>query len=61
MYKVDLNNPQWLICHKNKPNQTKPKQTYTYFLGNILNKPEFICLYTVKWFQVLLCNINNSI
>ena len=20
-----LNNPQWLICHKTKPNQTKPK------------------------------------
>ena len=26
MYKNDLalNNPQWLICHKTKPNQTKP-------------------------------------
>ena len=32
-----------------------------YFVGNILNKPELICLYTVKWFQVLLCNTNNSI
>ena len=21
-----LNNLQWLICHKTKPNQTKPKQ-----------------------------------
>ena len=28
MYKMDLrlNNLQWLICHKTKPNQTKPKQ-----------------------------------
>ena len=27
MYKEDLalNNLQWLICHKTKPNQTKPK------------------------------------
>ena len=26
MYKEDLvlNNRQWLICHKTKPNQTKP-------------------------------------
>ena len=30
MYKLDfvLNNLQWLICHKTKPNQTKPKDTY---------------------------------
>ena len=28
MYKPDLalNKPQWLICHKTKPNQTKPNQ-----------------------------------
>ena len=28
MYKEDfaLNNLQWLICHKAKPNQTKPNQ-----------------------------------
>ena len=25
-----------------------------------LNKPDLICLHTVKWFQVLRCNINNS-
>ena len=27
MYKEDLaiNNLKWLICHKTKPNQTKPK------------------------------------
>ena len=24
-----------------------------------LNKPEHICLHTVKWFQVFLCNSNN--
>ena len=28
---------------------------------NIFNKSEFICLHTVKWFQVLLANTNNSI
>ena len=29
MYKHDLasNNLQWLICHKTKPNQTKPSNT----------------------------------
>ena len=28
-----LNNLQWLICHKNKPNQTKPHHIYlTYML-----------------------------
>ena len=29
MYKEDLalNNQQWLVCHKTKPNQTKIKQT----------------------------------
>ena len=32
-----------------------------YFVCNILNKPEFICLNIVKWVQVLLCNANNSI
>ena len=26
-----------------------------------LNEPELICLHTVKWFQVLLFNANNSI
>ena len=38
-----LNNRQWLICHKTKPNQTKP----------MLNTNNF---HTVSWFQVLLCN-----
>ena len=26
-----------------------------------LDKPELICLHTVKWFQVLLFNTNDSI
>ena len=30
-------------------------------LITFLNKPELIFLPTVKWFQVLLCIINNSI
>ena len=25
----------------------------------LLNETELICLHTVKWFQVLLCNSNN--
>ena len=31
MYKEDLalNNLQWLICHKTKPNQTKTKERIT--------------------------------
>ena len=28
---------------------------------SILNKPELICLYTVKWFQVLLFITSNSL
>ena len=30
MYKEDmaLNNLQWLVCHKTKPNQTKPNHIY---------------------------------
>ena len=32
-----------------------------YFVGYILNKTELICLHTVKLFQVLLSNSNNSI
>ena len=31
------------------------------FVGNILNKQEFICSDTVNWFQVLLSNSNNLI
>ena len=33
MYKEDLalNNLQWLVCHKTKPNQTKPNQI-TYYI-----------------------------
>ena len=32
-YKKDLalNNLQWLICHKTKPNQTRPDQTKVTF------------------------------
>ena len=30
------------------------------FIGKILNEPELICLLSVKWFQVLLSNTNNS-
>ena len=36
MYKEDLalNNQQWLICHKTKPNQTKiPPLFYSLFLS----------------------------
>ena len=29
------------------------------FLGNIFNKPGFICLHTVEYFQVLLINTKN--
>ena len=29
--------------------------------GNILNKPELICLHKVKWFQVLQSNTNSFI
>ena len=32
MYKQDLalSNLQWRICHKTKPNKTKPKKKYKY-------------------------------
>ena len=34
MYKEDmaLNNLQWLICHKTKPNQTKPNHIYLIYM-----------------------------
>ena len=48
-----------------------PNPLYTFVLNRIykwifwrqhfLNKPELICLHTVKWFQVLLSNTYNSI
>ena len=32
------------------------------FVGKIIfNKQEFICLHTVKWFQILQSKINSSI
>ena len=33
MYKLDLalNNLQWLICHKTRPNQTKPNLIVQWF------------------------------
>ena len=31
------------------------------FEGNILNVIVLIYLHTVEWFQVLLCNTNNSV
>ena len=35
---LTLNNLQWLICHKIKPNQTKPNQskTVTYIKAYLL-------------------------
>ena len=32
-----------------------------YFIGNIFNDPDLICLYSVKCFQVLLCNLTSVI
>ena len=42
------------------PVYTLIKLVNELFVGNTLNKPEFICLHTVKWFQVLISNNNNS-
>ena len=37
MYKQDLalDNLQWLICHKTKPNQTKPNQNVTLVILDV--------------------------
>ena len=32
-----------------------------HFVGNILNKPELICLQKIKWFQLLLSNSNKLV
>ena len=32
-----------------------------YFVDDILNNPELICLHKIKWFRVLLFNANSSI
>ena len=46
MYKVSLvsNDLQWLICHKTKPNQTKPNDIYLIY----------ICIKRI-WYQ-MTCN-----
>ena len=31
-----------------------------HFVDTFLNEPELIFLHTVKWFQLLLSNMNNS-
>ena len=44
MYKEDLalNNPQWLICHKTKPNQTKSYIFNIYIYNLALNKLQWM-------------------
>ena len=42
-----LNNQQWLMCHKTKPNQHKELRNNTYypitrfFLHGVINEPNF--------------------
>ena len=72
-----LNIQHYKVCIKGKVEQSREKSHALYLhlgvvaiekgafrlptLIFILNKPELICLLTVKWFQVFLCNTNNSI
>ena len=35
-----VNNLQWLICHKTKPNQTKSYLMYVYQEDLVLNNPQ---------------------
>ena len=51
------------MCHKTKPNQTKPDQTfYTYEFNTFLNEPVFrFFFHTVKWFHLFPYDMNNSI
>ena len=55
MYKMDLalNNLQWLMCHKTKPNETKSNKVVV----NVRALPtslivETISLYTYKWLMI---------
>ena len=43
MYKKDLvlNNLQWLICHKTKPNQTKPNENLLFIIYKQLYSFEY--------------------
>ena len=41
-----LNNLQWLICHKTKPNQTKPKPILSYC--NYLTEVIFVACQRTK-------------
>ena len=47
MYKPDLalNNVQWLISHKTKPNQTKPNHIYLVYMYE-----EDLALNNLQWF-----------
>ena len=65
MYKQDLalDNLYWFICHKTKPNQTKPNliiYTRLYdFKLKFLFKNNYNFLSTIMWFQVFVFNANN--
>ena len=58
MYKEDLilNNLQWLICHKTKPNQTKPKTK-----GQIMIIPGEMFAYSFdKFIGIMWCHFQES-
>ena len=58
----------WVLCHINYCRLLNAKSFINMYIKYILckdilwtflNNTEFICLHTVKWFQVLLCNSNS--
>ena len=43
---LTLNNLQWLMCHKTKPNQTKPNKNANNTRMAVNNVPIYIYIYT---------------
>ena len=53
MYKDDsaLNNLKWLICHRTKPNQTKPNHIYRIYMykdDSALNNLKWLICHRTK-------------
>ena len=51
-----LGNLQWLICRKNKPNQTKPNQTCVFYFA--VNKTHIVFYLITEYYDCLKYALN---
>ncbi len=49
-----VNNPQWMICHKTKPNQTKPNHIYLIYMDE-----KDLALNDQQWWYAIKSNQTN--